>query len=77
MFKRLFWLVTGAGMGLAFGFLAFRKAYLTSRRYAPGPVMDRWVGRMGQALREGRKAFAERESVLWERLESSGRPGRR
>ncbi len=77
VFKRLFWLCTGVGMGLAFGFLAFRKAYLTSRRYAPGPLVDRWAGRVGQAVRDGRKAFQEREAVLWERLESSGRAGRR
>ena len=75
MFKRLLWLVMGLGAGLAFGFLAFRKAYLASRRYAPGPVVDRGVDRISQALREGRKAFEERQSVLWERL--GGDPGRR
>ena len=68
MFKRLFWLAVGLGAGLAFGFLAFRKAYLTTRRYAPGLVVDRWVDRIGQAVRDGRKAFHEREAVLWERL---------
>ncbi len=76
MFKRLFWLCVGTGMGLAFGFLAFRKAYLASRRYAPGPALDRWVDRVSQAMREGRKAFRERESTLWDRLESSGRSRR-
>ena len=76
MFKRLFWLMVGLGAGLAFGFLAFRKAYQTTRRYAPGAVIDRWADRAAQALREGRKAFREREDVLWERLERSGRAGR-
>ena len=73
MFKRLFWLCVGLGVGLAFGFLAYRKAYRTTRRYAPGPLVDRWADRVAQALREGRKAFREREDLLWERLESSGR----
>lgn len=68
--RRLFWLVVGLGMGLAFGFLAYRKAYRTSRRYLPGAVVDRWAGRMTQALREGRKAFQEREALLRERLAS-------
>ena len=76
MFKRLFWLCVGVGMGLAFGFLAYRKAYQTGRRYAPGPLIDRWADRVTQAVREGRKAFREREDLLWERLESSG-PGSR
>jgi len=64
-------------MGLAFGFLAYRKAYQTTRRYAPGPLIDRWADRVAQAVREGRKAFREREDLLWERLESSGGRGRR
>ena len=53
---------------MAFGFMAFRKAYLTSKRYAPGPVVDRWADRMGQALREGKSAFREREDRLRSRL---------
>lgn len=72
VFKRLFWMCVGVGAGFAFGFLAFRRAYLTSRRYAPGPVIDRWADRAAQALREGRKAFREREDLLRERLERPG-----
>jgi hypothetical protein len=71
------WLCVGVGFGLAAGFLAFRKAYLTSRRYAPGPLVDRWADRAAQAVREGKKAFRERENVLWDRLESRGVRGAR
>jgi hypothetical protein len=70
LFKRLFWASVGLGIGLALGFLAFRKAYLTSRRYAPGPLLDRWADRLSQAVREGRKAFHEREGVLLDRLDA-------
>ena len=68
MLKRLSGLAVGLGFGLAFGFLAFRKAYKTTQRYAPGPVVDRWAHRIGQATREGRKAFREREGLLKERI---------
>jgi hypothetical protein len=77
MFKRLFWLCVGVGMGLAFGVLAYRKAYRTTRHYAPGPTLDRWAGRLAQAVREGQKAFREREGTLRDVLESSGRLPRR
>jgi hypothetical protein len=72
VFKRALWLCVGLGAGLAFGYLAFRKAYLTTKRYAPGPTLDRWADRLSQAWREGNKAFREREGVLWDRIEAGG-----
>jgi hypothetical protein len=76
MFKRMLWLCIGVGAGLAFGFMAFRKMYQTTRYYAPGAVVDRWADRAAQAMREGKKAFREREDTLWERLERADRARR-
>ena len=81
MFKRLFWLVVGAGFGFGVSFWLMRFVRQTAERYSP----ERVSGNMADALRsfgsdlraaaaEGRMAMHEREEELREAVENRSRP---
>jgi hypothetical protein len=81
MFKRLFWLVIGAGFGFGVSFWLMRFVRETVERYSP----ERVSGNMADALRtfgsdlraaavEGRLAMREREEELREAVETRSRP---
>ena len=81
MFKRLFWLVIGAGFGFGVSFWLMRFVRDTVERYSP----ERVAGNMADALRtfgadlraaaaEGRMAMREREEELRASVESKSRP---
>ena len=76
MFKRLFWLVVGAGFGFGMSFWLMRFVRETVARYTP----ERVSGDLADALRsfgadlraavaEGREAMREREAELRADLE--------
>ncbi|TML56896.1 MAG: hypothetical protein E6G17_13775 [Actinobacteria bacterium] len=80
MFKRLFWLVIGAGFGFGVSFWLMRFVRSTVERYSP----ERVSGDMADALRsfgadiraavaEGREAMREREGELRADLEARAR----
>ncbi|HJR25309.1 MAG TPA: hypothetical protein VJ804_07535 [Acidimicrobiales bacterium] len=76
MFKRLFWLVVGAGFGFGISFWLMRWVRETAARYAPDRVSSELAGAvrgLGQDLRdavaEGRSAMREREVDLRAGLE--------
>ena len=71
MFKRIFWLAVGLGLGfgLSFWFMRFQRE--TVDRYRPERVSQDLAGALGKlgddiraAVREGRIAMAEREEQL-------------
>ncbi|MHB1924323.1 MAG: hypothetical protein ACYCSJ_06515 [Acidimicrobiales bacterium] len=75
MFKRLFWLAVGTGLGFGMSFWIMRTVRSTIERYTP----ERVSSDLSQALRglgadiraavgEGRQAMAERETELRESL---------
>jgi cysteine synthase len=75
MFKRLFWLVVGAGFGFGVSFWLMRFVRETVTRYSP----ERMSNDLAAALRslgadirtaaaEGREAMREREAQLREEL---------
>lgn len=71
MFKRLFWLMIGAGFGFGISFWVVRTVRETVERYTPERVSADLAGALrsfGQDLREaaaeGRAAMQERESEL-------------
>ena len=75
MFKRLFWLAVGLGMGLGMSFWLTRLLRQTAARYSPerlGEDLAGAVRELGRDLRaaamEGREAMREREAELRERL---------
>ena len=79
MFKRLFWLMVGAGFGFGVSFWLMRFVRQTAERYSPEKVS----GDMADALRafghdlreavaEGRDAMREREEQIRQEL---SRPG--
>ena len=80
MFKRLFWLVIGAGFGFGVSFWLMRFVRSTVERYSP----ERISGDMADAMRsfgadiraavaEGREAMREREGELRADLEARAR----
>ena len=76
MFKRLFWLVVGAGFGFGVSFWLMRWVRDTAARYSPDRVSSELAGAvrgLGQDLRdavaEGRSAMREREVDLRAGLE--------
>lgn len=76
MFKRLFWLAVGVGLGFGLSIWAARAMRRTAERYTPesvaGRVADglRDFGReLREAVREGREAMGEREAELRAELE--------
>lgn len=71
MFKRLRWLVTGAGIGLGTSLWLQRKVKRTAARYSPqrfSGELTRTVkgisGDVRAAVTEGREAMREREAAL-------------
>jgi hypothetical protein len=76
MFKRLFWLVVGAGFGFGVSFWLMRFVRETITRYAPERVSSDIAGalrNLGQDIRaavaEGRDAMREREAELRAQLD--------
>ena len=76
MFRRLFWLVVGAGFGFGISFWVMRFLRSTVERYSPervsGDLADaiRSFGKdLRAAVAEGREAMRERESELRAQLE--------
>jgi hypothetical protein len=75
MFKRLFWLIIGAGFGFGVSFWVVRFVRTTVERYTPERVSADLAGALrdlGKDLRaavaEGRQAMREREAELREEL---------
>ena len=71
MFRRLFWLIVGAGFGFGMSFWLMRFVRETAARYAPERVSADLADAMrslGSDLRaavsEGREAMREREAEL-------------
>ena len=83
MFKRIFWLAIGLGLGFGMSFWLMRFLRETVDRYRPERVSQDLAGAISKlgddlraAVREGRLAMAEREEEL--RTEVDGhRSGRR
>jgi gas vesicle protein len=76
MFRRLFWLVVGAGFGFGISFWVMRFVRSTVERYSPervsGDLADaiRSFGKdLREAVAEGREAMRERETELRAQLE--------
>ena len=76
MFKRLFWLCVGVGLGAGMAYWLQKFLRQTAERYSPervsGDVAD-GVRRIGTDLRravnEGRETMRKREAELWAELE--------
>ena len=82
MFKRLFWLVIGAGFGFGMSFWVMRTVRATVERWSPERVSEdlsdalRSLGKdLRAAVAEGREAMREREAEL--RAELDRRPALR
>ena len=76
MFRRLFWLVVGAGFGFGISFWLMRFVRSTVERYSPERVSTdladaiRSFGNdLREAVAEGREAMRERETELRAQLE--------
>jgi hypothetical protein len=81
VFKRLFWLVIGAGFGLGASFWVARVVRDTVARYSPERVSSdlataaRGVGvELRAALAEGRQAMRDREAELRARVSPGREP---
>lgn len=73
MFKRLFWLAVGTGLGFGMSFWIMRTVRSTIERYTPERVssdLSAAARQLGADLRaavaEGRRAMAEKEAQLRE-----------
>jgi len=71
MFRRLFWLVIGAGFGFGLSFWLMRFVRETAARYTPERVsadladaVKSLGGDLRAAVAEGREAMREREAEL-------------
>jgi len=80
MFKRLFWLVVGAGFGFGVSFWLIRFVRQTVERYTPERMSSDLAGALrafGEDLRaavaEGREAMREREDEIRADLEGTRR----
>ncbi len=80
MFKRLFWLMIGAGFGFGMSFWLIRAVRGTVERYKPERVSNDLSGAvraltldLREAVAEGRQAMRDREAELRSRLEVSPR----
>lgn len=76
MFKRLFWLVVGAGFGFGVSFWLMRTVRSMAARYSPDQVSADLADAIRQfgtdlraAVAEGREAMAEREAQLRAEIE--------
>lgn len=81
MFRRLFWLLVGAGFGFGVSFWLMRFVKQTVERYSPERVSDDLASAIrsfGQDIRaaatEGRLAMSEREEELRAAVETRSRP---
>ncbi len=77
MFKRLFWLVVGLGLGFGVSFWLMRFVRSTVERYTPerlssdlGSALKSFGSDLREAVAEGRQAMREREAELRRELES-------
>ena len=84
MFKRLFWLVTGASFGFGMSLWVNRLVKRMVDRYAPQRVranvagaLQAFGGEIRAAVEEGRGAMREQEASLRSQLSQSGRLGGR
>jgi hypothetical protein len=75
MFKRLFWLLVGAGFGFGVSFWVMRFVRETMNRYSPERVSGDVASALKslgadirEAAKEGREAMREREAQLREEL---------
>jgi len=75
VFKRLFWLAVGAGLGFGMSFWIMRTVRSTIQRYTPERVssdLSHALRGLGADIRaaasEGRQAMSEREAELRESL---------
>ena len=80
MFKRLFWLMVGAGFGFGVSFWLMRFVRQTVERYTPERMSSDLAGALkafGEDLRvavaEGREAMRERELEIRAELEGARR----
>jgi hypothetical protein len=80
MFKRLLWLIIGAGFGFGVSFWLMRFVRSTVERYTPEKVSEDFANALrdfGKDLRaavaEGREAMREREAELRAELEKPER----
>jgi hypothetical protein len=80
VFKRLFWLVVGAGFGFGVSFWVMRSVRRAAERYRPDRLGGDVAGALGSfgddlrlAVAEGRLAMRQRERDL--RAELAARPG--
>ena len=81
MFRRLFWLLVGAGFGFGVSFWLMRFVKQTVERYSPERVSDDLASAIrsfGHDIRaaatEGRLAMAEREEELRAAVVTRSRP---
>ena len=81
MFKRLFWLIVGAGFGFGVSFWLMRFVRQTVERYSPERVSDDLASALRSfgadlraAVAEGREAMRETEAELRARLEGPRAP---
>ena len=79
MFKRLFWLVMGAGFGFGVSFWLMRFLKGTAARYAPEKLSSDLTGALRQlggdiraAVADGREGMKEREAELRAIVEGRG-----
>ncbi|MEY2435494.1 MAG: hypothetical protein QOF97_330 [Acidimicrobiaceae bacterium] len=80
MFRRLFWLVVGAGFGFGVSFWLMRFVRETVQRYSPeqmsadlGGALRNLGTDLRAAVAEGREAMRERETEIRSELERSRR----
>lgn len=73
MFKRLFWLSVGTGLGFGLSFWIMRTVRSTVERYSPERVSSDLSGALRQlggdlraAVADGRQAMAQREAEVRE-----------
>lgn len=81
MFRRLFWLVIGAGFGFGVAFWLMRFVRSTVEKWSPERVSSDLADAMRQlgtdvraAVAEGREAMREREAELRAELEGRRHP---
>ena len=64
MFRRLFWLILGFGLGVGSSWAVTRRLRRIAERFAPADVVDRWSDTVRSAVSEGRDAMRTRETEL-------------
>jgi hypothetical protein len=64
LFKRMFWLIFGFGLGVASSWAVTRRVRRVMQRITPTDVVDRWSDNVRSAVSEGRTAMRTREVEL-------------